>query len=303
MIIGHQRILNFLKKSVENKKISHAYLFLGPENVGKTKVALEFAKIIEGVDIEKGIHPDIMVIEPERTIGINEIRKIRHSLSLHPYQAPYRIVLVSRAEKMTEEASNALLKTLEEPLGKAVLILTTSIPEALPLTIKSRCEVVRFSPVPLVEIEDYLLSEGRSKQQAHEIARFSLGRPGIAIRFLEDRALFWEEKRLIQEVSTIISADLTDRYQYVEKFSKNPKNIPRTLNAWIILFRDLLLAAQGCENLVINISQLRDIVRLSSQYPVKKIKEIIYLIERTKFLISTTNVNPRLAMEVLMLEL
>ena len=141
-----------LEKSVKNNKLAHAYLFLGQENLGKMALAKQFVKIAQcGLekseekinkipcgecrscrDIEKNIHPDILIIKPEAqdkkkaskktSIGIGQIRSLQRQLSFYPHSAPYKIAIIDNADKMTQEAANALLKTLEEPSGKAILI-------------------------------------------------------------------------------------------------------------------------------------------------------------------------------------
>ena len=121
MIIGHKRVLNFFKKSIENKRISHAYLFSGPANLGKRTVALEFIKMLTGLEISKAIHPDMSIVEPEITekdgvqkeseIGIGKIRKVQRQMSLFACQISRKIVVIDGADKMTAEASNCLLKT------------------------------------------------------------------------------------------------------------------------------------------------------------------------------------------------
>ncbi len=308
MIIGHQPILEFFKKSINNKRLAHAYLFTGSAHLGKKTVALEFIRILNGQEIDQAIHPDILIVEPEiiekngvkkeLEIGIDQARKIQHQMSLFPYQAPYKIALIDQAEKMTTEASNCLLKTLEEPLGRAILILVTAEPQLLLPTIVSRCQLIKFSPVPEQEIEKGISSIS-SSPVSKQIIRLANGRPGLAVQYLKNPALLQAQDKIINQLEKLIKADLNERYQYVETITKDVPQTRQILNAWLFWFRDLLLLTLGCSDLVIydQASQYKD------SYSLNKLKNIIQAIKKTDLLLTNPSLNARLALEVLMLEL
>ena len=318
MIIGHQRILEYLKKSVQKKKVAHAYLFVGPENVGKRTMAFEFIKMLIGQEIETGVHPDILIIEPsavekeavkkEKEIGIKEARRIRHQMSLSPYQALYKIALIDGAERMTRDAANALLKTLEEPSGKAVLILITANPQMLLPTIISRCQIIKFLPVPLEEIEKSLYIRdkipariatqsvaGGQDTRHKKIIRLCFGRPGLAIQYLENPKLLEKQEETLKELQKIIQSDLNERYQYAESLSKDTTQARKALEQWLIYFRDLLLSAANCKDLTL-------FGFFRSNYSLAQIRSIIQEIKKTDLLLANPSINGRLALEVLMLE-
>lgn len=315
MIIGHQRILEFLKKSVQNKRMAHAYLFTGSAHLGKKTVALEFIRMLNGQEIDQAVHPDILIVEPEiiekngvkkeLEIGIDQARKIQHQMSLFPYQAPYKIALIDQAEKMTVDASNCLLKTLEEPTGRAVLILITAEPQSLLPTIVSRCQLIKFLPVTKDEIEKSILSSGTVPttespgQSLKMIIRLANGRPGLAIQYLENPALLQAQDKIINQLEKLIRADLNERYQYIEAIAKDVPQSRHILNAWLFWFRDLLLLTLGCSDLVIydQSSQYKD------SYSLDKLKNIIQAIKKTDSLLANPSLNARLALEVLMLEI
>ncbi|MFH1671176.1 MAG: hypothetical protein ABH889_00135 [Candidatus Portnoybacteria bacterium] len=304
MIIGHQRVLDFLKKSVDKKRIAHAYLFAGSAHLGKKTVALEFIKTLVGQEL-KGINPDVLIVEPEIVekdgvkkeleIGISEARKIQHQMSLYPYSLPYKITLVDGIEKMTPEASNCLLKTLEEPTGKAVLILITSNPRMLLPTIVSRCQIVNFLPVASREIEKGLKSKGDIKQ----IIRLANGRPGLAIEYLENPELLKRENEIVSRLEKILRDDLNERYQYAEDISKNIPLARSILNTWLFWFRDLILLNSGCPDLILYPGS----VNYQKSYSILKLKEIIKTIKKTDWLLANPSINARLALEVLMLKI
>ncbi|MBL7155218.1 MAG: hypothetical protein ISS88_01810 [Candidatus Portnoybacteria bacterium] len=310
MIIGHQRILEFLKKCVKNKRLAHAYLFTGSSHLGKKTVALEFIRMLNGQEIDQAVHPDILIVEPEVVkkdgvkkeleIGIDQARKIQHQMSMFPYQADYKIALIDQAEKMTAEASNCLLKTLEEPLGRAILILIAAEPQLLLPTIVSRCQLIQFLPVTKDEIERGLGEKFRPlRPKFSQVIRLANGRPGLAIQYLENPALLQAQARIINQLEKLIKADLNERYQYVEAIAKDVPQARQILNAWLFWFRDLLLLTLGCSDLVIydQASQYKD------SYSLNKLKNIIQAIKKTDLLLANPSLNARLALEVLMLEL
>lgn len=303
MVIGHQRILDFLKKSAAKKKIAHAYLFTGPASVGKKTVALEFMQMLNGPQAIEGVHPDVLIVEPiieekndikkELAIGIDQARQIRRQMSLSSHHSPYKIVLIDQAEKMTRQAANALLKTLEEPLGQAVLILITSNPQLLLATIVSRCQLVKFLPVPTFQIAKAL------PQASPKILRLAGGRPGLAINYLANSDLLKEQDEICHDLEKLIKADINQRYLYAEKLAKDISWARSVLNTWLLWFRDLILTKTDCQDLVIYSST----VKFGHNFSLKQLKNIIQSIRKTDGLLQNPSINSRLALEVLMLDI
>jgi len=309
MIIGHQRILEFFKKSVQNKRLAHAYLFTGPAHLGKKTVASEFIRMLNGQEIDQAVHPDILIVEPEiiekngvkkeLEIGIDQARKIQHQMSLFSYQADYKIALIDQAEKMTADASNCLLKTLEEPAGQAILILITAEPQLLLSTIVSRCQMIKFLPVAKEKIFRGLAPKYLEAKPLKQIIRLANGRPGLAIQYLENPALLQAQTQIINQLEKLIRTDLNERYQYIEAIAKDVPQSRQILNAWLFWFRDLLLLTLGCSDLVIYDQSLQ----YKDSYSLDKLRNIIQAIKKTDLLLANPSINARLALEVLMLEL
>lgn len=327
MVIGHQKILEFFQRSIQKQQLSHAYLFTGPAHLGKKTAAQEFIKMLGGQEIKKDIHPDILIVEPEMIekkgikkeaeISIDQVRQIQHQLSLCPYQAPYKIALIDQAERMTREAANALLKTLEEPTPKTILILISSQPQLLLPTIISRCQIIKFLPVPLAEIEKsliYLMDDTRlddtrkgvmrtgfrlSSINLKSIIRLSAGRPGLVIRYLNNPQLLQEQKQIINRLEHLIQTDINQRYQYAEEIAKDVAQARQTLNTWLLYFRDLLLVNVGCPEF----STAPNSVQSELTWSSSKIKNIIQNIQRADLLLGNSSINARLVLENLMLEL
>lgn len=306
MLVGHQKQWQFLEKSYKLGKIPHAYLFYGQESIGKKTMALEFIKLLNcqgsefqpcGTcrscqDIEKKAYPDLLMIEPEeKEIKIAQIRRLHSHLALRAYSAPFKSVMIDEAHCLNQDAQSAFLKILEEPKGKTIFILITEMPERLLKTMLSRVEVVKFYPVPENEIEDYLRKKQVPEKKLKEIVSLSSGKPGRAIDFLANPQKQIYQQERIKEILTASKADLAWRFQYAKELSKEPQNLTEILDIWLRFFREKLLASVGQDQ-----SSNKD-------YSIAKLKKILRTIQSTNFLISTTNANPRLALEILMLEL
>ena len=288
MIIGHQRQRDYFKKIVDFKKIPHALIFSGEAKLGKKTVALEFIKLLFGKDFESlRQHPDFILITPiGNEIQIDQIRELIWKLSLKSSLSPLKAAIIDQAHLMNEAAQNCFLKTLEEPRGDTILILITEYPELLLSTILSRCQIIKFYPVKKTEIENYLKNQGIKEEKIEEITGAAEGKPGMAIDFLLNPQKLEERIQREKELQKLLKSNLSSRFQYAKEISKEP-NLKEILNIWLSYFRKNLLG------------------QLASKQPesLKRLKDILRKIQNTNFLISTTNINTRLAIDLLMLEL
>jgi len=282
MIIGHQKILNLLKKSIKNNRVSHAYLFTGPSHLGKKTVALEFIKMLNG---------EVNIIEPESTtITIKQIREVKHQMEMSSQAGNYKIALIDQAEKMNPQAGNCLLKTLEEPQGKAVLILISSKPKYILPTIISRCQLINFPPVREEEIKKTIKNK--------KILCLANGRPGLALNYLNNPDLLEEKNKIISKLEEILKGGICERYEYAQDLAQDNIKTQDILEDWMLWFRDLILLKTGNSDLVIN-----NINNNYNNYSLIKLNTIIKAIKKTSSLISNPSFNARLALEALMLEL
>lgn len=340
MILGHQKQWNFLKKSAELGQIPHAFLFFGQEQLGKKKIAIEFIKLLNCQDnstnekpcqvcyscqgIEKLQHPDLLFIEPRgKEIQISQIRNLSRRLFLRPFQSFFKTAILNQAHLMNQNAQAALLKTLEEPKGNTVLILVTEYPEMLSSTILSRVQKIKFHPVKREEIKSYLSQKGLAQEDIRAILSFSLGRPGAVVDLLNEERL--ENKR--QELTNlikIISSDsnLASRFQFVKRISQKAQKLSdekktsslsseasdfslrseliEILESWLRYFREFLLLKVG---VLPSSESCPEFQKILKKYSISKIKEIIKTIQKISFFLSTTNVNSKSALEIIMLEL
>ena len=320
MLIGHQKQWQFLKRSFESTGISHAYLFSGQEHIGKKTLAIEFIKFLNCQsekdslkpcqlcrsckDIEKGIYPDFLLIEPKRPdplkssvvkeeIQISQIREMENRFSFRPHSSFLKTAVIDQAHFMSQEAQNSFLKTLEEPKGDSLFILISEYPEMLLSTILSRVQRINFFPAGKSEIEKYLQSENVPEDKIREIVNFSMGKPGEAISFLKDPKKMNSFKKEIAEINKISQSALHYRFQYVKESIKENKNLKELLDIWLRYFRSVLIEKISGQMTSNN----------GRDYSLSQLRKIIENIARTQLLLSTTNINPKLALEVLVLEL
>ncbi|MFA4998747.1 MAG: DNA polymerase III subunit, partial [Candidatus Paceibacterota bacterium] len=239
MILGHKRQWEFLKKTVESEKIPHAFLFSGQSNLGKKTIAFELAFLLLGEKNKQ--HPDLILVEPtEKEIQIAQIRDLNWKLSLKPYSAPFKVAILDQAHLMNSEAQNCLLKTLEEPKGKTVLILIAESPGLLLPTIVSRCENIKFYQVSQEIMQKYLKEQGVSDKEVKEISQISQGRPGVAVDFLANPQAVKDRAEKVKELNNLLKSDLASRFQYAKKISQEP-NLKDIMNIWLAYFREELL--------------------------------------------------------------
>lgn len=276
-ITGQDRAIGFFRNVVSSNRLAHAYLFLGPEGVGKTLLAKNLAKFVNCENpsgdccdncascrkTDNNNHPDVHWIEPERTknISIEEVRLLRKEVSLKAYEGRYKVFIILEADSMTMEAANSLLKVLEEPPEASLIILiSTNISGILP-TITSRCQLIKFLPrdyekpdAPIIEERNRIL-EGAGR----------LGTPAVDIFNIRDKRK--------------LSAQM------------------RYLLNW---FRDILVLKTGLpESYIMNNDRTEDIKSQAEALAFEKLMQILTSIDKAHRLIEQ-NVNPKIALEVML---
>jgi len=294
-IIGNERIAEILEKNYETGKLSHAYLFEGPEHIGKRTLALNFCKLLLNSD-KKNIleNPDLMILNPsdgDKQITVEKIRELEKILGLYPYRSKYKIAIIEQAEKMSRAAANAFLKTLEEPNETTILILLSSNSKNVPETIKSRCQRMKFLPVKRKLLEEFLKSKVDKKSEAERIIEISGYRPGKIIEFLEHREKVGAIMENISKFSVIIKKSENDKINEAEIISKDEiSEIVNMLDLWAIYCRKLLVREY-------------EICGESKKEHLPKIVSRINLINKTKEDILSKNINVRLTLENLLLRM
>jgi DNA polymerase-3 subunit delta' len=315
-ILGHQHQKDLLQRAVSTGRLSHAYLFEGPEGIGKRLMALALAKMIfcahgSGCGdcpacqkIDHHNHPDLHLISPDGAyIKIEQIRSIQKELSFRPLEAPRKVCLIDGAEKLHPAAGNALLKTLEEPRDQTLLILLTPSPDAVLPTIRSRCQRLPFSRIPRQQLQDVLADQlNIDETQAHILSALSEGSFKKALG--KDRELYLQYRReLLKTLSGLSPASVIPLLDLAQKLADEKERLPDILEIIQAFYRDLLLMQHGRPvQQLVNIDLLDTIDRM-----VRK-ENVATLLRKLDALIASRrhldrNVNRQLAMEVLLLRL
>lgn len=322
-ILGHSQIKKYLQRSIKSNSIAHAYLFNGPRDVGKVQIANLFIMSLickskfnkpcnectSCKQFKKNIYPDVLVIDKEESkqnISIDQIRELQQKLSLKSFLTEYKIAIIKNSDTMNEQASNALLKTLEEPTKKTILILLTENKNNLPDTILSRCQILNFNLVPIFQIENWLIAQGVSKRESKIIAHSSNGRPNLAKLLVNDKSYFENQKDAIKFLLELMkNKKINDKFLLIEK------NIPKkneekqkllmfTLNQWEYFVRDIVLAKSSNLNAISNYYFKETIIKLSDVLKSKDLVKLLLNIYKSKKLLSSS-VNPKLIFENLSL--
>ena len=256
--------------------------------------------------IEKMQHTDLVVTQAEQqggTLKVDQIRELGRGLALASYESRYKVALLLRFEEANPSASNALLKTLEEPAPHVVLIVTAESAESLLPTIVSRCEVLRLRPLPLEVVSKGLQEKWNvDPAQAALLARISGGRPGYASALHRDAVQLEKRQEWLDEHNMLLHADTVRRFVYADKCSRNRRDLPGMLIVWLSFWRDVLLTASGASVPIANLDREDEINHLARAAGFDAARTTVSAIETTIENLER-NINTRLAVEVLMLDL
>ena len=325
-LIGHAWAVDLLQEHIRRGQLRHAYLLTGPRGLGRRTLALAFAKAItcsqppapgefcdscrNCIHIDRMEHPDLAVIQAEQEGGVlkvENIRDLQHSLALTPYEASHRIALLLRFHEANPSAQNALLKTLEEPAPQVVLILTADSVENLLPTIVSRCEVLRLRAVPVYDLEKALVERGKAAgEQARLFAHVASGRPGIAYTLSGNSDGLKLRNQRLEDIYRLLAASRTERFTYVDHLFKDRGKERETargiLLTWLSYWRDVLLQSAEASAPLENLDWAERIRSTSEWVGLSRARQFVASIQRTQVCLDE-NVNARLALEVLMLDL
>ena len=251
-------------------------------------------------------HADLSVIqrqEGDRDLKIEAVRELQHTLSFSPYMAAYRIALLLDFEQASESASNALLKTLEEPAGRVVLMVTAESAEALLPTIVSRCEVLRLRPVPLAELAAGLQEyHDLPAEQAELLAHLSNGKPGYARLLAENPELLEERTGQLDDLHKLLTSGRVDRFAYANRFYQHKQELIETLTVWLTYWRDVLQQTTRSQTPLTNLDRADEIHQVAGLIDTSTALQATLAVE-SKLRDLRTNIEPRLAAEALMLEI
>ena len=337
---GQDHILRQLEPSLRQDRQAHAYLLVGPPHVGKMTLALNLAQAVNCLNT-KGIpcgdceqcartarrnHADVRIVgvasadeagnaesgngtrtRRSTVIGIDDIKEILHQVNLKPYQGACSVVIIDGAESMSEEAANALLKTLEEPPPQVLLLLLTTNEEALLTTVRSRCRRLSLMSMAKNRMAELLINEYEVEpKKAEQLCLLSRGCLGWAISAAADPDILAQREADIAQLKETCESGLSGRFNYANEvaglFSKDRPAARESLFLWLRWWRDLLLIKEGAQDFVHNSDRLGDLNHQAGRLTTFQIVEFIKHILATLVSLDR-NASARLALEVLMLNL
>jgi energy-coupling factor transporter ATP-binding protein EcfA2 len=317
-IIGNQKLRDFLFSADLKKRLGHAYLFVGPCGIGKSTLAKAWIKFIlceKGNDkscgqcpacqqIGRGTYSDFVEVgrlEGKKNISIEQIRELQAHLSLSAMSDNYKIALIKEVENLNEEAFNAFLKTLEEPTGKTILILTANSTASIPLTILSRCAILKMNLAGRDELREFVnmtspqpLSEG----EGNKIVMWANGRPGLAKRLIDEPELYqWYDDQTKTCLKILQAKKVSARWKLIDEWFKHlPKSfnektdvVLSSLNVYQTVIRQILRKKFDDVN--------RDPLYMFAQgFSVGELSDYLVSIESAKIMIKK-NINQQLVLE------
>lgn len=319
-IIGQESIKKHLQTAIKTGNLSHAYIINGEYGSGRQTIASALAKTIQcqsktddtdacGVctsckQAESHNHPDIKYITHDKTsISVNDIREqLNNDISIKPYSSEYKIYIIPDANKMTEQAQNALLKTLEEPPVYAIIILLTENCDSLLPTIRSRCVTLTMNPVEKDKICTYLENKFQLEpEQAQIAANYCQGNIGKAIRFASSSDFIEMKNQVLKLLKNLDSMDIASIIDTIKEFSTHKNDINDYLDLMLLWYRDVLMFKVTKDaNLLLYSDEYSAISEQATKRDYENIENIIAAIDKAKVRLKA-NVNFDVTIELMIL--
>jgi len=323
VIVGQERAIKILTKSLKENKISSSYIFVGSEGTGKKLTAIEFTKAVNCLNLNKDLEacedcqscseiskqrsPDLKIIEPiKNSIKIEQIREMRKEIGLKPFKNRKKIYIIDKAERMTIEASNCLLKTIEEPPYYAIIILICSKIDPILPTIVSRCQIINFGLISSYKIKEFLLNKNKNieKEKSEIISKLAQGSIGSALKLLSAEEYFIRREEVLDYLSTISPGKYGDDiFTKVEKMVSEIDRVEEILEMIKLWYRDILIIKNtGDQKYIANCDKLEILEEKSKIYSQEILIDILDYLEKVEeYLIK--NVNKRLIFERLYIKM
>lgn len=318
-ILGHEQIKEHFQKAIESHKVSHAYILTGEAGMGRKSLANAFALTLlceKGKkepcmechackQVLSGNHPDLIFVTHEKpaSIGVDDIREqINDTVAVRPYSSYYKVYIVDEAEKMTQQAQNALLKTIEEPPSYAIIILLTTNQESFLPTILSRCVQLKLKPLKDFVVKSYLTESMKVPEaEADVYAAFARGNLGKAITIASSDDFKAMQKELMNLLRHIKNMAVSDLIEYIQKLKEENFDIYECLDFMQMWYRDVLLYKVTKDiNLLIFKDEYRTVNEISKNSGYDGIERILESIDKTRIRLDA-NVNMELALELMLL--
>ena len=332
-IVGHEEAIDRLRRTIAAEQVHHAYLFTGPEQIGKSLLAHRFAQTLlctggpdtGGPDADPAVipqnpcnvclscrkvmhgnHPDVHIISravDKQFILIEQIRALQSDSARKTLEGRRNVFIIQGAHEMNLMAANCLLKTLEEPEPDVVLLLTVPDAGLLLPTILSRVQLVPMHLLTYSQIK--LALEGQWEVETEEaglIAALAAGRMGWAIQAVENEDLLTERKAQLEALAKLPGASKVQRFEIAQRLSGDSDKAHAVLELWLLWWRDMVLAANNCLDLTVNVDMRHVLKQQAAKFGTAEAERMVRAILGTIEALDQ-NVNARIALEVLMLDL
>ncbi len=318
-IVGHEKIKEHLINAINLNKVSHAYIFNGAEGIGKKTLAAAFAKTVqceEGgsapcgkcrscIQADSGNQPDIIWVGHEKpaSIGVEDVRmQVNSDILIKPYSSRYKVYIIDDAQKMTVQAQNAILKTIEEPPAYGIIVLLTTNADSLLPTILSRCVTLNLKPVSNKEIEKYLMTEEKIPDyMARFAASFAQGRLGRAISIATSENFNELKDSVLHLLKYIDEMEFTEIIEAIKQAAVHKLNIEDYIDFMMMWYRDVLIyKSTNDANLVIFKDELKYIRKDATDRSYDGLNRILKAMDVAKIRLAA-NVNFDLAMELMLM--
>ncbi len=317
-IIGHENIIQHLQNAIGSNMVSHAYILHGEEGMGKKLLASAFAKTLQceesGIlpcnrckscmQVDSNNHPDIIWVKHEKySIGVDDIRlQVNADIQIKPYHSPYKIYIIEDGDKLTEQAQNALLKTMEEPPEYAVIILLVNNISAILPTILSRCVLLNLKPVDKQKIKEFLMVQYQVPDYMADMsAAFSGGNVGKAIKYASSEDFEQMKNEVLHILKYIDDMELYEVISGLKVLTANKNIIEDYIDLMILWYRDVLMfKATKKADLLLYREELTFIKRQANLRSYEGVEKIIRAMEKAKIRLKA-NVNFDIAIELMLL--
>jgi len=329
-VLGHEWAEALLREHIQRGQVRQAYLLVGASGVGRRTLATRFVQALfcpkakatgdpcrvcqVCLQVEKAQHPDLFPVAAEQEGGelrIDAIRDLQHSLSLSPYMADRKVGLLLRFEEANQNAQNALLKTLEDTPGRAMLLLTAASAEAVLPTIASRCEVLRLRPMAVQEATQHLVDQfNLPHYEADLLAHVTGGRLGAALRLYSEPERLEQRTEWLGDLFTLLGNSLRERFAYAENAVRSRakgdrgqarENLRGILQTWLSLWRDVLLYSAGASTPMTNPDVADEIQQIAAVVTLDEARRQAAVLEKS--LMRLRSANLQLLLENLLLDL
>lgn len=306
-IIGHEQVLSSFIRAINSNRISHAHILVGDDGIGKSPLATAIAIKLIGKE-ENREYIDIIhwtVEKNKASIGVGAIRELIQEINKKPYEVDRKVIIIHQGDKMTAQAQNALLKTIEEPPKNVFMFILCENLESILDTIKSRCQIHRLNPLKESDMRNFLKLKYPSldETQLKVVEAFSDGIPGKAETLIHDDNFNKLRESAIEILGNIKKVSTEELLGYEDYFTKLSDSWQSIINIIITILRDTIIYKEvGDENLIINVDKLQNIKELANMFSLSKLNDIISIVEDTRRTLEK-NVNLSLTFTVMLLKI